>query len=137
MILIETSALVNVLRDRTGVLAQRLLLIAGDEEMVISRFTELEVLMGAGDEADWQRLISYFAKRTLLDPTPATWQGAARIYVDLRRKGHTIRSTIDCCIAQLALETDIMLVHNDRDFDAIATVCALKHRHFDLDTSSQ
>jgi len=38
----------------------------------------------------------------------------------LRRAGKTVRSPIDCCIAQLALENQLMLVHNDRDFEVIA-----------------
>jgi predicted nucleic acid-binding protein len=51
---------------------------------------------------------------------------AARIYFNCRRKGVTIRSTIDCIIAQTAIEYDLLLLHNDRDFDAIAKIVALK-----------
>jgi hypothetical protein len=38
----------------------------------------------------------------------------------------TIRSTIDLLIAQIALEHHATLLHNDRDFDAVAQVCGLK-----------
>jgi hypothetical protein len=38
----------------------------------------------------------------------------------------TIRSTIDLLIAQIALEHSATLLHNDRDFDAIARVCDLR-----------
>jgi len=34
----------------------------------------------------------------------------------------TIRSTVDCRIARTAVEHDLLLVHDDRDFDFIATV---------------
>lgn len=51
-----------------------------------------------------------------------TWAGAARIYFDLRRRGLTVGSPIDCCIAQIALEYDVLLLHRDRDFEAIAGV---------------
>lgn len=33
-----------------------------------------------------------------------------------------MRSTLECLIARLAIEHDLMLVHNDRDFDYIAGV---------------
>ncbi|WP_339367618.1 PIN domain-containing protein [Picosynechococcus sp. NKBG042902] len=60
---------------------------------------------------------------------PQHWQYAARIYYDLRRGGKTVRSTIDCCIAQLALSYDLVLLHQDRDFEIIKRVRALKeHR---------
>ena len=51
---------------------------------------------------------------------------AARIYLECRKKGITIRSTIDCLIAQTALEHDLFLLHNDTDFDNMAGVIPLK-----------
>ena len=38
------------------------------------------------------------------------------IYRNLRKKGITIRKTIDCIIAAVAIEYDIQLLHNDKDF---------------------
>ena len=68
-----------------------------------------------------------------LFPIPElVWDCAARIYFDLKQMGRTIRSTLDCCIAQLCLEHEAMLLHNDRDFDAIATVRPLKHLRLDF-----
>jgi predicted nucleic acid-binding protein len=129
MILVDASVLVAAMRDRTGVHARKLLDFAGDEEIVICRFTELELLAGARDESEWRSLKSYFAAVEVRDPLPTTWNDAARIYFDLRRDGRTIRSIIDCCIAQIAMDEGATLVHDDRDFDAIATARPLKlHR---------
>ena len=50
------------------------------------------------------------------------WISAARIYYDLRRRGFTVRSPIDCCIAQVALANDFLLIHNDQDFETIALI---------------
>jgi hypothetical protein len=58
------------------------------------------------------------------------WQAAARIFYDLRRQGLTVRSPIDCCIAQASLENDLILIHNDRDFETIAQVRSLQHLRF-------
>jgi predicted nucleic acid-binding protein len=73
----------------------------------------------------------------MLDPTTQSWNGAARIYFDLRRTGRTIRKIIDCCIAQIPIEHDLTLLHNDRDFETIATVRPLKHLRVQLTPSAQ
>ena len=45
----------------------------------------------------------YFTfNHTHIEASVETWQAAARIYYDLRRQGLTVRSPIDCCIAQIA-----------------------------------
>jgi len=54
-----------------------------------------------------------------------SYSQAAHIYFTCRRHGITIRSTIDCIIAQLAIEHDLILLHSDRDFEQIA-------KHFSL-----
>jgi len=47
---------------------------------------------------------------------------AARIYFDCRRVGLAVRSAIDCLIAQVAIEHDVPLLHDDRNFEQIAQV---------------
>jgi hypothetical protein len=51
---------------------------------------------------------------------------AAGLYRKCRKKGVTIRSTIDLLIAQIAVENDLILMHHDTDFQNIAKVCSLK-----------
>ena len=55
---------------------------------------------------------------------------AARIYYNLRRQGLTVRSSIDCCIAQAALDNQFLLIHNDQDFEAISQVRSLQQLRF-------
>jgi hypothetical protein len=45
---------------------------------------------------------------------------AAHRYRSLRKKGCTIRKTIDLFIAEWCIENDVPLLHYDSDFDAIA-----------------
>lgn len=60
-------------------------------------------------------------------PMPySVFLGAAEIYRNLRRKGITIRNSVDCMIASVAMENDIMLLHNDRDFTSIEKHFSLK-----------
>lgn len=137
MILIDTTIIVDVLRGNGTENAERLLMLIGSEDMAFARFTELEVLMGARDKRDWDRISAFLARRALIDPRPDTWSKAARLYFDLRRSGHTLRSIADCCIAQIALEHDLTLVHNDRDFEAIAQIAPLKLMRLKLRPANQ
>ena len=60
------------------------------------------------------------------EPTQAGYAGAAALYRQCRAKGLTIRSTIDCVIAQLCLRDGLPLLAKDRDFGRIAQLVALK-----------
>ncbi len=102
--------------------------VVGDDEIVLTRFNQLELLQGARDEQEWSLLVSYLDGQDYLEARTETWREAARIYFDLRRLGRTVRSPIDCCIAQLALEHAALLVHRDRDFERIAEIRALRHQ---------
>ncbi len=51
---------------------------------------------------------------------------AAEIYRIGRGKGYTIRSSIDCLIAALAIQANVPIWHKDRDFDFIAQFTSLK-----------
>ncbi len=51
---------------------------------------------------------------------------AARIYRDCRKKGETVRKTIDCIIAAICIENDLLLFHKDSDFDVIEIHTTLK-----------
>ena len=87
-----------------------------------------EVLQGANSEKEYKLLKDYLAKQLFYHPKDAveSFAEAAKIYFDCRKAGITIRSTIDCIIAQTALEHDLMLLHNDRDFHAMTKVVPLK-----------
>lgn len=125
MVLVDTSVWVAVFRDATGGERNTLKSIVGDDEVVLTRFNQLELLQGARDEPEWRLLESYLDGQEYLEAQPDTWQQAARIFFELRRRGRTVRSPIDCCIAQLAIEHGALLVHRDRDFETIARVRAL------------
>ncbi|MBD1828270.1 MULTISPECIES: type II toxin-antitoxin system VapC family toxin [Microcoleus] len=130
MFLIDTSVWISVFRDRTGVVRQSLEAIINDESIFLNRFTQMELLQGCRDEREWTLLETYLQEQDYIESTPNTWVAAARIYYDLQRQGLTVRSSIDCCIAQLAIEHQLILVHNDRDFETIQRVRSLNCLRF-------
>ena len=132
MILIDTSVLVDVLRDRSKESFERVATVIGAEDLAVAAHTELELPSGARDANEWRRLADYLATITIVRPRDTAWAAAARMYFDLRRNGQTIRSIADVCIAQIAVEHDLLLLHNDRDFEKVATVCSLRHKRIQL-----
>lgn len=132
MLLIDTSVWISVFRDRTGQVRQELETLINDHEVLLTRFTQLELLQGSLNEKEWSLLSTYLETQNYIELTNDSWQAAARIFYDLRRQGLTVRSPIDCCIAQAALENNLLLIHNDRDFEAIAQVRSLQHLRFQL-----
>ena len=126
MYLINTSVWINIFRDKTGIKRKNLEDIIQDNPFFLSHFIQMELLQGAKDENEWQRLEIYLQDQDYLTENSSIFVESARIFYDLRRKGLTVRSTIDCCIAQLAITYDLILIHNDRDFENIKKVRNLK-----------
>jgi predicted nucleic acid-binding protein len=93
----------------------------------------MEILQGARDQKSFDRLRNYFSSQQFFrtqDPEK-TYSGAASIYLNCRKSGVTVRSVVDCLIAQYAMEQDLILLHHDRDFAQIASVFPkLKQRNF-------
>ena len=57
------------------------------------------------------------------------WEGAAHLYRSARAKGLTVRSSIDCLVAAVALRTGIPVLALDRDFETLAQVSDLVLEH--------
>ncbi len=130
MILVDTSVWVPILRDQTGEVVSAFRQKTGSRVIVLSRFTQLELLQGAKNAAEWKLLDDYLDTQIYLEASAGTWRQAARIYFDLRREGITIASPIDCCIAQIAIENDALLLHRNRDFEQVARLRNLHQEYF-------
>ena len=102
-------------------------LISKDKETAIADIVLTEVLQGIKNDEDYAEV-----KKALLSFPVYSLKGvdsfiaAADIYRKCRKKGLTIRNTIDLLIVQVAIENDLILLHNDRDFDTLADMCSLR-----------
>jgi predicted nucleic acid-binding protein len=77
-----------------------------------------EVLQGFRDDTDFETARRIFARFIQVDMvTPELALQSARNYRLLRRKGITVRKTIDGLIATYCIENEHDLLHNDGDFD--------------------
>lgn len=127
MILVDTSVWIEFFNG-TGALAARVLenLLEGEEDLCISEFILAEVLQGFRKDADFDLARDHLLGFPIYSlKTPSSYIKAAQIYRKCRKRGMTIRKTVDCMIAQTAIEYKLALLHNDSDFDRIAKVSPL------------
>lgn len=125
MYLIDTSIWVAYLRQEESVGVSYLKNILEKRRLFgISSSIYQEILQGASSAKDLLRLTEYFSTQHFYHPLDSikSYEGAAQLYFACRKQGITIRSTIDCLIAQIAIEHDLLLLHNDKDFEGIAKV---------------
>ncbi len=132
MILVDTSVWIEIFKDKTGNIVKAFKKIIGTDNYGMSRFNQLELLQGAKDQKEWELLEDYLSTQYFLEATQDTWPEAARIYFELRRKGFTINSPVDCCIAQVALDYSAILLHRDKDFKKISRIRPLQEKHFNF-----
>ena len=129
MILVDTSVLIDYLIgvENSGTKAFNDIL----EKKIpfgIHHLIYLEALQGSRTENDFETLKRYLDTQTFYDVKNAreSYAEAARMFFILRKKGITVRSTLDCLIARVAIENGLFLLHNDEDFTRISKHFPLK-----------
>ena len=125
MILIDTSAWVEFLRDTGSATCNRVDALLGGE-IATCDAVRMEVLCGARDERHLRSLRRLLARAVALPTEPADYDEAAALYRLCRREGETVRRPMDCLIAAVAIRAGAALLHNDADFDALARHAGLR-----------
>lgn len=129
MILVDTSVIVGMLRGHRSAPVEKLnSMEASGIPFAIPMLCCQEVLQGAANEREWRLLERNLSSQRLVLPADpmATHREAARIFFECRRRGITVRSSVNCLIAALALEMSAELLHDDEDYDRIARIRPLK-----------
>jgi predicted nucleic acid-binding protein len=124
MVLVDSTVWIDLLRGRGSppVVTLRQLLTEG--QAVTAPVIVQEVLQGASGPDSLQRLRDHFLSLPMVEPAAGglTHAAAGELYARCRWQGITPRSPHDCLIAQLAIEHDLPLLHDDHDFEALARV---------------
>jgi predicted nucleic acid-binding protein len=121
MIMVDTSVWIAHLRGVRTEPVRKLTSIERTNEILVGDLILLEVLQGARDEAHAARIerdLRQFPIEPMLDERLAV--RAAANYRELRRRGSTVRRTVDVIIGTFCLERGHALLHDDRDFDPFA-----------------
>jgi predicted nucleic acid-binding protein len=127
VVLVDTSAWIEVFRKPSRLVIES---VVDFDDIVTCLPVVQEVLQGFTDEAAFRT-----ARRAMLAlpivESPlrvAVVEEAVDLYRRARRAGLTIRSAADCLIAACAIRHDLMVLHADRDYPALARVSTLQHR---------
>jgi len=120
-VLVDTSAWVDFVNGHPSAEGEAVTrLIREEEDLVTCGGIAAEFLQGIRRRETLEALERHFREMDWLTPKePETYLAAAGLYRDLRSRGITIRSTIDCLIAVVASEADVLLLSKDRDLRAI------------------
>jgi predicted nucleic acid-binding protein len=120
-VLVDTSAWVDFFNDFDSPEADALAsLIREEADILTCGVVVAEVLQGLKQTKTLGAIERHFLEMEWLTPSePRTYVEAANLYRQLRSRGVTIRSTIDCLIARLADEHGVLLLSKDRDIRLI------------------
>lgn len=118
MVIVDTSVWIDYLNDKANPQTLWLEFAIGSKSIGLSSLILCEVLQGFRNNNE------AFRTRDMLLEFPVFETGSvglamqsAENYRSLRRRGVTIRSTIDCLIATFCIEDGHQLLHRDGDFD--------------------
>lgn len=122
MILPDTSAWIEYLRASSHPADVALNdLVERGAEVATTDVVMMELLAGARSDRHAAELRQHLVAFPLLRIQGLDdFERAAEIYRACRVAGETVRDLDDCLVASVAIRADAEVLHNDRDFDAIA-----------------
>lgn len=117
MILVDSSAWIDFLNGKNAEHVARLRSTFGTGEACIGDLMLCEVLQGLDSERAAEQVEAWLRRFRIMAIGGETLAlQAARNFRTLRRRGITVRKTIDLLIGTWCIERDVPLLHNDRDF---------------------
>lgn len=131
MIVVDTSAWIDYFNGlalpHTGLLDTLL----GERTLAVGDLILAELLQGFDSEADAKRALSLLEPLEFLEMAgrEVAIQSAAN-FRHLRRRGVTVRRTMDMLIGTYCLMHGHELLHNDRDFDVLSKHLGLRSLRF-------
>jgi predicted nucleic acid-binding protein len=119
VILVDSSVWIDYFNGSASAETDLLDRLMDSGRLLVGDLILAEVLQGFSSERDAARALSRFRAfecASMVNREIAI--GAARNYRLLRRRGVTIRATVDTLIATFCIRDGHSLLHCDRDFDA-------------------
>jgi predicted nucleic acid-binding protein len=127
VIVVDTTIWIDFLVARGTTFDRHLTeLLELDAPIALVDIVYCEVLQGIRDDDIYQRTRRSLLAHPILRPRGLeTFETAANLFRAARRRGLTVRRSVDCLIAATCLDAGAELYHNDRDFDVLARVSDL------------
>jgi predicted nucleic acid-binding protein len=126
VIVVDSSVWIDFLNGRNAPHVKRLGAIIGTEEIIVGDLMLCEVLQGLDDERTAREVEALMRRFEIVHMAgDAIAVAAARNFRSLRRRGITVRKTIDLLIGTWCIENRRPLLHNDSDFHPMARYLGL------------
>jgi predicted nucleic acid-binding protein len=123
---VDSSVWIDFLNGRDAPHVKRLRAIIGTEEVAVGDLILCEVLQGLDDERTAREVEALMRRFEIVSMAgDAIAVAAARNFRSLRRRGVTVRKTIDLLIGTWCIENRRPLLHNDSDFHPMARYLGL------------
>lgn len=130
MVIVDTTIWVDYLRGVQNPETQWLNQELDRRRLGLTDVILCEVLQGIPDDRSFARVRRELRRFEVFATGGAELAvAAARNFRTLRRRGHTVRKTIDCLIATFCIRERHLLLHRDRDFDPFEKVLGLSVLH--------
>jgi predicted nucleic acid-binding protein len=128
LIVADSSVWIDLLNGQETPAAVELTqLIEANAPIATTGMIVTEILRGYRDDAAALHIEEHLRAYPMLELQGVDdWSFAARLYRDSRRRGVTVRNGADCVIAAPCIREGAELLHQDADFDRLATVSDLK-----------
>jgi hypothetical protein len=121
VIVVDSSVWIDFLNGRNTPHVRQLRAIFGTDEIIVGDLMLCEVLQGLDSERSAQEVEALLRRFEIVSMAgDAIAIAAARNFRSLRRRGITIRKTIDLLIGTWCIENRKPLLHNDADFHGMA-----------------
>jgi predicted nucleic acid-binding protein len=125
-LLIDTSIWVRILRGSPPFRDRLASILATGSRVAICGPIQQELLSGR-NERNTHAVDSIVHRSQIIHVDPIEdFVAAGELVNRARVKGQVIRSAMDALIAQVAIRSEIVLIHNDKDYLAAATVSTLR-----------
>jgi predicted nucleic acid-binding protein len=126
VIVVDSSVWIDFLNGRNAPHVKRLRAITGTEEVIVGDLMLCEVLQGLDDERTAREVEGLMRRFEIVHMAgDAIAVAAAGNFRSLRRRGITVRKTIDLLIGTWCIENRRPLLHNDSDFHPMARYLGL------------
>ncbi len=127
MILVDSSVWIDYFTGKNTPAADSLDRLLGDELVAIGDLMLTEVLQGFRTDKDYLKARELLLSLTVLNVLDTSIaRKSAENFRALRKKGITVRKTIDAIIATYCIEKDLPLLFSDRDFEPFHKYLGLK-----------
>jgi len=126
LVLVDTTIWIHFLRGTDVKFRERLVPLIMADRAATTPVVIMEILRGAKSQKEYDKLSKDLAALRCFDLSAKVWERASKLAYTLRHKGVNAPLT-DTLIAAVAQEFNVILLHDDRHYEMIASATQLRH----------